>query len=73
MLKSYSQFKAMLAIAKAGLIAIFRSPSAVAFSFAFPLIFILVFGFFSGGGKVSLRAAFAPGTDTTGYLYKVIR
>lgn len=62
----------MLAIAKAGLIAIFRSPSAVAFSFAFPLIFILVFGFFSGGGKVSLRAAFAPGTDTTQYLYSVI-
>ena len=62
----------MLAIAKAGLIAIFRSPSAVAFSFAFPLIFILVFGFFSGGGKLSLRAAFAPGTDTTHFLYSVI-
>lgn len=72
MLKPYSQFKAMLAIAKASLIAIFRSPSAVAFSFAFPLIFILVFGFFSGGGQVSLRAAFAPGTDTSTYLYKVI-
>ena len=62
----------MLAIAKAGLIAIFRSPSAVAFSFAFPLIFILVFFFFFGGGKLSLRAAFAPGTDTTHFLYSVI-
>lgn len=69
---SYSQFRAMLAVAKAGLIAIFRSPSAVAFSFAFPLIFILVFGFFGGGGRVSLRAAFAPGTDTTSYLHHVI-
>lgn len=72
MSKSYSQFKAMLAITKAGLISIFRSPSAVAFSFAFPLIFILVFGFLGGGGRVSLRAAFAPDTDTSNYLYKII-
>lgn len=72
MSKSYSQFKAMLAITKAGLISIFRSPSAVAFSFAFPLIFILVFGFLGGGGRVSLRAAFAPDTDTANYLYKII-
>lgn len=62
----------MLALTKASLIAIFRSPSAVAFSFAFPLIFILVFGFFSGGGQVSLRAAFSSDTDTSAYLYKVI-
>lgn len=71
--KSYSQFRAMLSIARAGLIAIFRSPSAVAFSFAFPLIFILVFGFFSNGGNVSIRVAFAPDTDTTAHLYKVIQ
>lgn len=63
----------MLAIAKAGLIAIFRSPSAVAFSFAFPLIFILVFGFLGSGGRISIRAAFAPGTDTTNYLYGIIK
>lgn len=72
MLKSYSQIKAMLAITKAGLISIFRSPSAVAFSFAFPLIFILVFGFLGGAGNVSLRAAFAKGTDTTSSLYNAI-
>ncbi|MBX3256898.1 MAG: ABC transporter permease [Chitinophagaceae bacterium] len=72
MSKSYSQLKAMFAITKAGLISIFRSPSAVAFSFAFPLIFILVFGFLGGSGRVSLRAAFAPGTDTSVYLYKAI-
>lgn len=63
----------MLAIARAGLIAIFRSPSAVAFSFAFPLIFILVFGFLGGGGRVSLRAAFAPDTDTSNFLYGIIK
>jgi ABC-2 type transport system permease protein len=73
MSKSYSQFKAMLAIAKAGLIAIFKSPSAVAFSFAFPLIFILVFGFLGGGGRISIRVALAPGADTTNYLYGIIK
>lgn len=44
----------------------------MAFSFAFPLVFILVFGFFSGNGNVSVRAAFAPDTDTSSYLYKVL-
>lgn len=62
----------MLAVAKASLIAIFRSPSAVAFSFAFPLIFILVFGFFSGGGTISMQVAFAPDTDTSSAIYQVI-
>lgn len=40
----------MLAISKASFRAILRSPSAVVFSFGFPLIFILVFGFIGGGG-----------------------
>lgn len=62
----------MLAVAKASLIAIFRSPSAVAFSFAFPLIFILVFGFFSGGGTISLHVAFSPDTDTSSALYQAV-
>lgn len=70
--KSYSQLKAMLAVSQASLIAIFRSPSAVAFSFAFPLIFILVFGFLGGTGNVSLRASFDSNTDTSTYLYKTI-
>lgn len=59
----------MLAITRAALIAIFRSPSAVAFSFAFPLVFILVFGFLGGSGSVSLRAAFTPDSDTTNEIY----
>jgi ABC-2 type transport system permease protein len=48
--RSYSQIRAMLAIAKASFRSITRSPSAVVFTLAFPLIFILVFGFISGGG-----------------------
>ncbi|MEJ7673275.1 MAG: hypothetical protein WKF59_11305 [Chitinophagaceae bacterium] len=55
-MKPYSQTTAMLAITKASLRAIFRSPSAVIFGFAFPLIFILVFGFIGGGG-VTVRVA----------------
>lgn len=62
----------MLAITKAALTAIFRSPSSVIFSFAFPLIFIVVFGFLGGSGGVSLRASFTPDTDTTSQLYKAI-
>lgn len=62
----------MLAITKAALVAIFRSPSSVVFSFAFPLIFILVFGFLGGSGNVSLRAAFTPDTDTANQVYKTI-
>ncbi len=47
---SYSNTRATLAMAKASFRSIIRSPSAVVFSLAFPLIFILVFGFISGGG-----------------------
>jgi ABC-2 type transport system permease protein len=72
MVKRYSQVRAMLAITKASLRAVFRSPSAVIFSFAFPLIFILVFGFVGGGGRMSLRVAFEPKTDTTTDLYRAI-
>lgn len=73
MSKPYSQFRAMLAITRASLRAIFRSPSAVIFSFAFPLIFILVFGFIGGGGRISVRVAFDKQTDTTTELYHAIR
>jgi ABC-2 type transport system permease protein len=62
----------MLAITRASLRAIFRSPSAVIFSFAFPLIFILVFGFIGGGGGMSVRVAFDKGTDTTTDIYHAI-
>jgi ABC-2 type transport system permease protein len=73
MSKKYSQFRAMLAITRASLRAIFRSPSAVIFSFAFPLIFILVFGFIGSGGRVSIRVAFDKQTDTTTEMYHAIR
>lgn len=51
-MKNYSQLKAMLAISRASFRSITRSPSAVVFTLAFPMIFILVFGFIRGGGVV---------------------
>jgi ABC-2 type transport system permease protein len=72
MAKRYSQVRAMLAITRGSLRAIFRSPSAVVFSFAFPLIFILVFGFIGGGSRISLRVAFDSQTDSTSDIYRAI-
>ncbi len=69
----YSQFKAMLAITKGSLRAISRSPSAVLFSIAFPLIFILIFGFIGGGSRVSLNVAIDKHSDTTNPLYKAMK
>ena len=60
----------MLAITKAGLKAVFRSPSAVIFSIAFPLIFILVFGFIGENGGISLDVAFDKNSDTSNIIYQ---
>jgi ABC-2 type transport system permease protein len=62
MQKPYSNTKATLALAKASFRSIMRSPSAVVFTLAFPLIFILVFGFLGGGGT-KVDVALAPNSD----------
>ena len=73
-MQQYSQLTAMLAITKASLRAIFRSPSAVIFSFAFPFIFILVFGFIGNNGSVPVyKIAIAPTCDTTNQLYDSLK
>ncbi|MBS1606773.1 MAG: ABC transporter permease [Bacteroidetes bacterium] len=64
MSSNYNQYRAMLAITRASLKAMFKSPSAVGFSLGFPLIFILVFGFIGGGGP-SVSFALVNNTDTT--------
>lgn len=70
----YSQLKAMLAITKASLRSILRSPSAIVFSFVFPFIFILVFGFIgNGGGRQSYRTILDPGSDTSNALYAALK
>ncbi len=73
-MQKYSQFKAMFAITKASLHAIFRSPSAVVFSFIFPFIFILVFGFIGDNGGVPVyKLAIDKNSDTTNALYDSIK
>ncbi len=69
---SYSQIRAMLAITKASFRALLRSPSAIVFSVLFPLIFILVFGFIGGGGRMTFKVGFHPDSDTTNLLFKVL-
>jgi ABC-2 type transport system permease protein len=70
----YSQVRAMLAITKGSLKSIFRSPSAVVFSFVFPFIFILVFGFVgNSGGMRTYKIVMKEGSDTNNLLYKAIR
>lgn len=73
-MQQYSQVKAMLAITKASLRAIFRSPSAVIFGFAFPFIFILVFGFIgNNGGAPVYKIAIDKNCDTTNALFDSIK
>lgn len=70
----YSQFRAMLAITRASLRSITRSPSAMVFSFVFPFIFILVFGFIGeGGGRQSFRVVVDVHSDTSNALYHALQ
>ncbi len=70
-MKKYNQFRAMFAISRASFRSITRSPSAVVFSLAFPLIFILVFGFIGRGG-FSVDVALKPGSNIQNPVYKVL-
>lgn len=73
-MSQYSQLKAMLALTKASLIAIFRSPSAVIFSFVFPFVFILVFGFVGDkGGAPVYKIAVDKNCDTANALFDSIK
>lgn len=69
----YNQFTALWAITKASLQSVLRSPSSVVFSLAFPLVFILVFGFIGGGDKVSFSIAIDKSSDTLNPVYTSLR
>ncbi len=68
----YSQLQASLAIARASLLAMLRSPTSIVFSLLFPIIFIVVFGAMVDNNAVYIKIAFAPGSDTSGIFYKAI-
>jgi ABC-2 type transport system permease protein len=70
--KPYSNTKATLAIAKASFRSIIRSPSAVVFSLAFPLIFIVVFANIGGGG-IAVDVGVAKTCDTSNAIYHVLK
>ena len=70
--REYNQLRAMLAVTRASLRSIMRSPSAVVFSIAFPLIFIVVFGFI-GGNNISVRVGVHPQSDTTNEIFTMMK
>ncbi len=73
-MQKYSQVRAMLAITKASLRSIFRSPSAVIFSFVFPFIFILVFGFIgNNSGSPVYKIVIDKNSDTSNALLDSIK
>ena len=73
-MQEYSQVRAMLAITKASLRAIFRSPSAVIFSFVFPFVFILVFGFIgNNGGAPVYKIVIDKDSDTSNAFFDSIK
>ncbi|HQD10847.1 MAG TPA: ABC transporter permease, partial [Flavihumibacter sp.] len=63
MTQPYSQFKAMLAVTRASLQAMFRSPNAILFSIFFPMVFILVFGFIGNNGSPAFSIAMNKNAD----------
>ena len=69
----YSNIRAMRALIRASLQAILKSPSAIIFTLAFPMIFILVFGFLGDGAGFNIWVASAPGSDTSSQLYRQIK
>ncbi len=70
---TYSNLRAMRALIKASLQAMFKSPSSIIFTIAFPLTLIIVFGFLRNGSGFSIKVASAPGSDTTSPAYQVLR
>jgi ABC-2 type transport system permease protein len=72
MQKPYSQFTAMMAIARASFQAQMKSPMAFVFSFFFPLFFILIFGS-SRNNVPGVRIAIDPASDTSNAIYHAIK
>ncbi len=64
----------MLAITRASITGIFRSPSAVVFSFIFPFIFILVFGFIGNSNGVPVyKVVIGKGCDTANAFFDSVK
>jgi ABC-2 type transport system permease protein len=66
--KIYSQWIALLAITKASLRSITRSPSSVIFTIGFPLVFIVAFGFIKSN-RIKLDVGVDSRSDTTSSIF----
>ena len=72
-MRKYSQLTAFLAILKASFRSILSNPSALVFSFLFPVIFIFIFGSFGKGGGAVYRIAISDNADTTNEVFDSIK
>jgi ABC-2 type transport system permease protein len=72
-MRRYSQFKAFLAIVQASFRSILSNPSALVFSFLFPVIFIFIFGSFGEGSGTVYRIAISDNADTTNEFFDSIK
>lgn len=70
--KGYSNLTALLAMTNASLRSTFKNPSAIVFAIAFPMVFILVFGFLGNDKSQTLGVARHTGMDTTTALYQAL-
>ncbi|WP_346238935.1 ABC transporter permease [Niabella insulamsoli] len=70
---SYSQSRALWAVTKASFKAIFSQPSALFFSFLFPIVFILIFGAFSDRPPSPFRVAIGANSDTANLLFDSLK
>lgn len=69
----YSNLQALMALTRASLQSTLKSPSAIVFTVAFPMVFILVFGFLGGSSIFSVGVAPSSSSDTTNTLYKALK
>lgn len=69
--KNYNQLTALLALTKGSLQSMIKSPSAIFFSIAFPLIFIVAFGLMGNSGYKA-DIVFDQKSDTLNYIYKTL-
>jgi ABC-2 type transport system permease protein len=70
--QQYNQLKAMWAIAKSTMKAIFRSPQSVFFSLFFPIVLIVIFGSLGNNSGISLDVAFDNKSDTVNAVYQAV-
>ncbi len=72
MVKKYSQSRALGAITKASFLASLKNPQSFVFSLIFPLVFVFIFGAFSGGSFTKYTLALSSNCDTSNVLYKTV-